>query len=304
MPRYYSTLAQRGSKVAQKRALIPLELVMPLQQGFWARHRWDRPEVENGCSDVLYPSTQSNMHTASATAPSLSDRRRDRRFYLLIAVLIASLVFVGFAPTFYLNNRFHRFPLSGLHILHGTVFSSWIALLILQSGLIYARRVRVHRTLGYAAIALVVLMVFLGVTIAISGVRRGVTPPGAPPPLVFFAIPFFDVIVFAAVVGAAFWYRNRPETHKRLMIVATLAILPAASARIFVNLHASAPILESYAVSALILLGCMVYDYATRRRVYPGYLWGGLFFVTSVPLRLYIAGTHAWLSFAHWITRT
>jgi hypothetical protein len=112
------------------------------------------------------------------------------------------------------------------------------------------------------------------------------------------------MIVFPAVVGAAFWYRNRPETHKRLMIVATLSILPAASARIFLNLHAGAPILKGYGISFLILLGCMVYDYATRRRVYPAYLWSGLFFVISVPLRLYISGTNAWLSFAHWITRT
>ncbi|HET9400635.1 MAG TPA: hypothetical protein VFO34_06765 [Candidatus Acidoferrales bacterium] len=241
---------------------------------------------------------------ATTTAPSLNDRLRDHRFYLLIAVLLAGLVFAGFAPSFYLNGSFHHFPLSGLHILHGTVFSSWIGLLILQSALINARQVRVHRKLGYAAIGLALLMIFLGVTIAISAARRGVTPPGAPPPLVFFAIPFFDVIVFSAVVGAAFWYRNRPETHKRLMIVATLTIVPAASARILVNLHAGAPILEAYGISVLILLGCMVYDYATRRRVYPAYLWGGLFFVISVPLRLYISGTSGWLSFAHWITRT
>ena len=240
----------------------------------------------------------------ATTVPSLNDRLRDRRFYLLIALLLAGLVFVGFAPTFYLNGQFNHFPLSGLHILHGTVFSSWIALLIVQSALISARRVRVHRSLGYAAIALVFLMVVLGVTIAIYAVRRGTTPPGAPPPPVFFAIPFFDMIVFSALVGAGFWYRNRPETHKRLMIVATLSIVPAASARILLNLHVGAPILKAYGTSFLILLGCMVYDYATRRRVYPAYLWSGLFFVVSVPLRLYISGTNAWLSFAHWITRT
>jgi hypothetical protein len=240
----------------------------------------------------------------ATTVTSLNDRLRDRRFYLLIATLLAGLVFVGFAPTFYLNGHFNRFPLSALHILHGTVFSSWIALLIVQCALISARQVRVHRSLGYAAIALAVLMVALGVIIAIYSARKGSALPGLPPPLVFFAIPFFDVIVFAAVVGAAFWYRNRPETHKRLMIVATLSIVPAASARIFLNLHAGAPILKAYGISFLILLGCMVYDYATRRRIYPAYLWSGLFFVISVPLRLFISGTNAWLSFAHWITRT
>lgn len=240
----------------------------------------------------------------ATTLPSLSNRLRDRRFYLLVSLSLAALVFVGFAPTFYLNAQFSHFPLSGLHILHGTVFSSWIALLIVQSALISARQVRVHRSLGYAAIALVILMVVLGVTIAIYGARRGTTPPGAPPPLVFFAVPLFDMIVFPVLVGAAFWYRNRPETHKRLMIVATLSIVPAATARILLKVHAGAPILEAYGFSFLLLFACMVYDYATRRRVYPAYLWGGLFFVISVPLRLYISGTAAWLSFAHWITRT
>jgi hypothetical protein len=234
----------------------------------------------------------------------LSVRLRDRRFYLSLAMLLATIVFIGFARTFYLNSYFARLPLPPLAILHGIAFSSWIVLLVVQSSLISAKQVRAHRRLGYASIALVVLMVAFALALTIRSAQRGFTPPGAPPPLSFMAVNFADVVMFPSFVGIALWYRNRPEIHKRLMIVATLAILTPAIARILFNFTLKAVLFKAYAISLTILLGCMLYDYFNHRRVHPAYLWGGLILLISIPLRLYIGGTAAWLSFAHWMTGT
>ena len=59
-----------------------------------------------------------------ATSPALSARLRDRRFYLLLTVLSAAIVFTGFARTFYLNGLFAKLHLPSLFIVHGVVFSS------------------------------------------------------------------------------------------------------------------------------------------------------------------------------------
>ncbi|HTQ95634.1 MAG TPA: hypothetical protein VMH89_02450 [Candidatus Acidoferrum sp.] len=239
-----------------------------------------------------------------ATNPIVALRAKDRRFYLSLAILIAAVVFAGFARTFYLNGYFARLHLPVLFVVHGIVFSSWIVLLVAQSALISAKRVRVHRRLGYVGIALVVVMVVLGLMMAIRSAQRGFTPPGAPPPLSFMVINFTDMVIFPAFVGSAIWFRNRPEIHKRLMIVATISILAPATARIVLLFSFNAILFKAYGISLAVLLCCMLYDYVTHRKVHPAYIWGGLILLISVPLRLYIGGTAAWLSFAHWITGT
>ena len=239
-----------------------------------------------------------------ATNPALIARLRDRKFYLFMAIFVAVVVFAGFARTFFLNSFFARLNLPRLFIFHGIIFSSWIALLIAQAALISSRKVRVHRLLGYAAIALVLLMIVVGLTMAVRSAQRGFSPPGAPPPLSFMVIPFGDIVVFAVLIGCAFWYRNRTETHKRLMLFGTLAILPPATARILLLFTGRAVLPAAYGSAFAVMLGCMLYDYRYHRRVHPAFIWSALFFAVSVPLRMYIGGTAAWLSFAHWITGT
>jgi hypothetical protein len=48
----------------------------------------------------------------------------------------------------------------------------------------------------------------------------------------FLIFPPFDMLLFGCLFGAAVWHRKRPETHKRLMVLATLALVFAAAARI------------------------------------------------------------------------
>jgi hypothetical protein len=237
-----------------------------------------------------------------ATSSSINPRLRDRRFYLGVTILLAAFVFAGFARTFYLNNYFARLHLPWLFMVHGTVFTSWILLLVVQSALISARKVQIHRRLGYASIALVVLMVFLGLRMAIASAQRGFTPPGGPPPLSFMIISFADMIVFPGFYGVALWYRNRPEIHKRVMLVATIAILAPATARLVLLFSTEFAILKAYGISLSVLLGCMIYDYVNHRRVHPAYIWGGVAFIASIFLRFALATTSLWLRFAHWIT--
>ena len=47
-----------------------------------------------------------------------------------------------------------------------------------------------------------------------------------------------------------------------------------------------------------IAVGRYAYDFVTRGRVHPVYIWGGSALVLSVPLRLALGSTAAWQSFA------
>ncbi len=237
-----------------------------------------------------------------ATIPVLNTRKRDHRFFLFISILLAAIVFAGFARTFFLNSYFAKLQLRPVFVVHGIVFSSWIALIITQTSLIAAKQVQIHRKLGYASIGLVLLMIGFGWYMAVDAARRGFTPTPAVPPLRFFAISFFDLINFVILITAAYLYRNRAEIHKRLIIVSTIVILPPATARIVFLFSDNAPLIKAYAFDIVVLLICAGYDLATRRRVHPAYLYAGGLFILSIPARLLIAGTDAWLAFAHFVT--
>jgi len=240
--------------------------------------------------------------TDMATSPALAARLRDRRFYLFIAVLTAAIVFAGFARTFFLNGFFAKLHLPALFILHGIVFSSWLVLLVTQSVLVSAKQISIHQKLGYASIAIVVAMFTLGWIMSVQAAQRGFTPPGGPPPLSFLAFQILGLILFTALVTAGFLLRNRPETHKRLMIVGTVTILTPALARVFLLFNSNLIIFKALGVQLAILLICMAYDFFARKRVHAAYIWGTLAFTAFVLLAIFVDGTSAWLALAHWIT--
>ena len=90
---------------------------------------------------------------AQAQIPStiVDAKRRERVFYTGMSIAIAITVFAGFSRTWFLRPYFPQIqPLIPLLILHGIVFSSWIALFITQTSLVAAKRTRTHMRLGIA----------------------------------------------------------------------------------------------------------------------------------------------------------
>jgi hypothetical protein len=90
--------------------------------------------------------------TASQMPSSFVDaKRRERVFYTGMSILIAITVFAGFSRTWFLRPYFPQIqPLMPLLVLHGIIFSSWIALFITQTSLVAAKRTRTHMRLGIA----------------------------------------------------------------------------------------------------------------------------------------------------------
>ena len=82
-----------------------------------------------------------------------------------------------------------------------------------------------------------------------------------------------------------------------LRSIATVSILAAAISRWPLALMSAGPV-AFFGITDLFVAAGPVYDLATRRRVHPAYVWGGLLIVVSQPLRLAIAQTGAWLAMA------
>ena len=242
------------------------------------------------------------MTNGSAPNPALSAHLRDRRFYLFITLLAAALVFAGFARTFSLKGVYAMLHLPALFIVHGVVFSSWLVILVTQAFLVSARRIRIHKTLGYASLAIVIAMFALGWIMSVDAAQRGFTPPGGPPPLAFLAFQLLGLFAFVALIAAAYLLRNRPETHKRLMVGATILLLTPAVARIFLLFTTNGVLPKTLGVQLALLLGCMAYDFITRKRIHVAWIWSTVAFLLFVFGAIFGGTTRAWLAIAHWIT--
>jgi hypothetical protein len=220
--------------------------------------------------------------------------RFDRVFFSGMFFAAAVIVLVGFAPTYYLRARYVAEPLPPLLQLHGALFSSWILLVVVQTMLVAARRVSWHRVLGAAGAVLAALVVVAGTSAGIATARREAANGLEDAARAFLTIPLFSMAVFAGLVFAGIAWRSRPQTHKRLMLLATISILDAPLAR-----WPGAPGATGVALLlALFVAGAMVYDAVTRGRVHPAYLWGGTAVLLGQWLRDIVGQTSAWASFA------
>ncbi len=172
--------------------------------------------------------------------------------------MIRVSVFVGFARTYFLAGVFNApLPNRLIHV-HGAVFTLWIVMLIVQTSLVTAGRVDLHRRFGLIGFGLALLMVVLGLWAATDGLHRGNGFLGSNP-TTFYVVPVTDILLFTVFVFAAFLERFQPAAHKRLIIIATIALLDAAVARWPVALFERRPVMISVFL-CLLLLPLVAYD--------------------------------------------
>jgi hypothetical protein len=241
----------------------------------------------------------------TAVARPASASAYDRTFYSGIAALMAIVVFAGFAPTFYLRSFFGApvtvtgaVTLTPLAQLHGFIFSAWVVLFVMQTSLIASRRIAVHRRLGMAGVGLAALMAIVGLLTAFAAAKRGSAPPEMSP-REFLVVPVFDIILFVGFVTAAVLRRREKDAHKRLMLLAYAAILPAAVGRLPGIIVFGPPLL--FALAFLPPVFGAIYDRWSRGRVSPIYWWGLAALYLSIPVRIALSTTAPWLAFADFV---
>ncbi|HTK96246.1 MAG TPA: hypothetical protein VL382_11485 [Terriglobales bacterium] len=214
-----------------------------------------------------------------------------------MAVAMLFTAVFGFGRTYVLGLLFgYPSTITGRHLfgvvhLHALVFTGWLVLLIVQTSLIAAHRVKVHRTLGYFGAAWGALMIVVGIALAVNAARAGAAPPGADP-YSFLAIPFGDLATFTIFFAAAVVWRNYKERHKRLMVLASAALMTAALAR-WPGILPLGPLVY-YGLTLLFPIAGAIYDRVSRGRVHPAYWWGMAIMIVGVPVRIVLLGSPAW----------
>ena len=237
------------------------------------------------------------MADAAAVRATLPiERWKDRAFYTGMSAAVIATILRGFARSYFLRSRYFSTPLAPIAKVHGAIFVSWTVLFLLQTVLVARRRADLHRRLGVIGAVLAAAMVFAGTAIAVVSLRYNFAR-GNLAALSFFAIPAGNMVVFPILVAAALALRRRMETHKRLMLLATISVLDAAVARWPLAIMANGPV-AFFAVTDLYIVAGIAFDVASRGRVHSAYLWGGLLIVGSQIARLLVWHTAWWTAFA------
>ena len=219
----------------------------------------------------------------------------DRRFYGWAAATVALIVMVGFARTYYLKAFFGTRTLTPFVHFHGLVMSAWVVLFIVQTRLIAAHRVVLHRTLGVLGCGLAALVVVVAADATLQAADREVASHSVGPFHFLLGINFVNLFAFFALFVAAIVWRKRSDYHKRLMLLATVNLLAPAVARIcLIFTH------NQYAQLAAIflcILLCVAIDTLRHRRLHPAMGWGAAFSIVLFCLIFGAVQMPWWLPF-------
>lgn len=234
----------------------------------------------------------------SGTKPPFQRHKWDSYFYIAFAIAACALVFFGFGPTYYFRLLSSDTSISPIVHLHSIVFSAWMLLYLAQTILVENGRADLHVRLGVVGIVLALGIVAVGYLTLVGGARTGYLGPGVERNTelsrMFMIVPMRDLVWFIGFLALAIYYRNTPETHKRLMLLVFIGgLMPVALARV--------PVGFSLAIGLVFMFAPIIYDAVSRKRLHLAYAVGiPLLLVSTIALGP-LASTELWKHFADWI---
>jgi len=231
------------------------------------------------------------------------NRRVERIFFGTMAILLCVIVFIGFSPTYFRAGMIHApLPSPILHI-HGAAFTLWMLLYVIQTALIPAGKVAWHRSFGVVAFCLPPIMIVLGVIAAIDALHRRVSI-GPLDPAVSLSIPLIGIAWFTVLIYASWRARRRPDAHKRLILLSTIALVDAALGRFPWSRMGMAPAAGAVTGLGILILVLIAYDLFSLHRIHRTTLWSAPITFAVGAFSVPIGMTPAWHHFAAFLDRT
>lgn len=207
----------------------------------------------------------------SARAASVAARGFRPGFFLCMTIVMAVFVFGGFGMTYFWPLATGTFPPAPPVVhLHGLVFSSWIVLLVVQAALVNARNVPLHRSLGMFGIALATAVMFMGALITLLG-GAGI-PAGVNPGANYYHGMYLGIMAvagFGTLFTLAIRNVRKPDIHRRMILFATLLILPPGVHRMYMVPFGLAefPVPAMYATLDVLAFAILTQEWRTSGRI-------------------------------------
>jgi len=218
-------------------------------------------------------------------------------FFFTMGIMALVMVLAGFSSTYIIpmaNGTYSAFP---IYHVHGAIFLGWILLTIVQPYLVKSDNVALHRKVGKLGGYYAIVVFIMGVVISFVTAYRDIGLGKEQEAKSFFIIPLTDMVVFALFVSMAILKRHDRESHKRLILLANVSILPAALGRLSNAMGVTSIPVIILILESFIIVG-VVYDLVIRRRIHSVYLWGGAVMVFVHVGRFAVMNSVAWRKIA------
>lgn len=237
---------------------------------------------------------------------TMIDRAADeRRFYGRMAIAMAVIVFIGFAPSFYLRGLI-PFPrpnpsMTPLILAHGIVFSGWIALFYAQTRLVAANRRDLHMRLGLAGFGLGLVMLCMMVVVSVQQIARATQPPYIDP-VSFSAVPLISIPAFVIFLWMGWANRRDAQVHKRFMLLSALLMMEPAIGRMIFFPPSYVGQYASSVVAWATVVPLMLWDRRSTGTVHWVTRFGAILMAMTLITRYLIWETVGWHAFVQALT--
>lgn len=172
---------------------------------------------------------ESSQDRVASSAPL----ERERLFYVIASLAMLVITAIGFRQFLLHGRSIGGEPMTpqivGLIVIHGSAMLGWVLLLFVQSLLILSGRPSLHVMLGRVGAVLAAAIVILGPIVAPLSAHFN---PNIYIPFggarFFMALAVAGPIMFGVLAAIGLANRHRPEVHRPMMLLATLAIMTGA----------------------------------------------------------------------------
>ncbi|MEO5611487.1 MAG: hypothetical protein ABIT68_01795 [Sphingomicrobium sp.] len=240
---------------------------------------------------------------ATIAASPAERRSAERKFYSRMALLLVAVVFLGFAPSFYLRGIVPSYPrpnptLPLAVLVHGSLFTAWMLVFVAQTQLVSAGRIEVHMKLGKAAMVLALAIIPMMYLTAVWQVARANQPPFTDP-LSWTSVPLAAIPVYAIMVWTGWRRRKQAQWHKRAMLsAAILVVMGPAIGRLPLAPPSYVAFSLQMVLGLILFVPLVIWDRRTIGHLHPATKLALALGTLSVVIPIILMGTGAWAPIA------
>jgi hypothetical protein len=190
-------------------------------------------------------------------------------FYYIGLILLLTVIFAFSSFSIMGMSKLNSWP--PIIAVHGASILLWYILFVYQARLVGIKNIQRHKKMGQMSFALTVVIIISGITIGATNYQVMKMSGMLLANVVF-------IFCFGVLYSFAIKYRFKPDVHKRLMLLASIAMLPPAISRI------AAVFGLDYMVMGrpfllLFFLALIIYDYRKTKKVQKSTIIGIVFII-------------------------
>lgn len=226
--------------------------------------------------------------------------------YIILALLMIGITIVGFWENYFGPLMYGTLDAHWAIHLHAAIFTIWLLIFLGQAIFAYLKKIDTHQSTGtYIGISWGVLLLIIGLFITFAVILPGI---GRDHHVDSYAYPSLlgslgDIITFGIFFVFAVKYRRTPDIHKRLMVLATVALLGAPVARLDLIGGELVGLAYFVILRLLPLFVAMGYDRWIRSKIHWVY-WVGLAVIALNISRIFWGRSEIWHKIGTWMTKT